>query len=67
MWCVVMFVILVKDKKKTIYKNKRLMLSLTTFMGNGFHLAVACDIFDGVLFCAVLFPTKCLELDLELY
>ena len=24
------------------------------------HLAVACDVFDGVLFCAVLFPTRCL-------
>ena len=24
------------------------------------HLAVAGDIFDGVLFCAVLFPMRCL-------
>ena len=23
------------------------------------HLAVACDVYDGV-FCAVLFPTRCL-------
>ena len=24
------------------------------------HLAVAGDVFDGVLFCAVIFPTRCL-------
>ena len=24
------------------------------------HLAVAGDVFDAVLFCAVLFPTRCL-------
>ena len=28
------------------------------------HLAVAADVFDGVLFCAVLFPTNCLGCDL---
>ena len=30
------------------------------------HLAVACDVYDGVFFCAVLFPTRCLGWDLEL-
>ena len=30
------------------------------------HVAVATDVFDGVLFCAVLFPTRCLGRDLEL-
>ena len=29
-------------------------------------LAVACDVFGGVLFCAVLFPTRCLGKDLGL-
>ena len=24
------------------------------------YLAVAGDVFDGILFCAVLFPTRCL-------
>ena len=24
------------------------------------HLAAACDVFDGVFFCAVPFPTGCL-------
>ena len=24
------------------------------------QLAVACDVFVGVLFCAVLYPTRCL-------
>ena len=24
------------------------------------HLAITGDVFDGVLFCAVLFPTRCL-------
>ena len=30
------------------------------------HLAVAGDVFDGVLFCAVLFPTRCLRRVLRL-
>ena len=25
------------------------------------HMAVAGNVFDGFLFCAVLFPTRCLE------
>ena len=28
--------------------------------GHCAHLAVAGDVFDGVLFCAVRFPTSCL-------
>ena len=32
----------------------------------GLVLGVRCDVFDGVLFCAVLFPTRCLGCDLEL-
>ena len=28
------------------------------------HLVVASDVFDGVLFCAILFPTRCLGRDL---
>ena len=39
---------------------------MTTCTGNGFHLAVDCDISGGVLFCDVLFPTRCLGLDLGL-
>ena len=30
------------------------------------HPAVAGDVFDGVLFCAVIFPTRCLGRDLKL-
>ena len=30
------------------------------------HLAVAGDVFDGVLFCAVFFPTRYLGIDLGL-
>ena len=30
-------------------------------MGKAIHLAVAGDVFDGVLFWAVLFLTRCLE------
>ena len=30
-------------------------------MGNGFHLAVAGNVFDGVLFCAVFFPRDVLD------
>ena len=30
------------------------------------YLAVASDVFDGVLFYAVLFPTRCLGRDLGL-
>ena len=35
-------------------------LPVTTCMGNGCSLVVACDVFIGVLFCAVLFPMRCL-------
>ena len=34
---------------------------MTTCMGNAVHLAVAGDVFDGVLFCAVLFPRDVLN------
>ena len=30
----------------------------TTCIGNGCSMAVAVDVFDGVLFCAVLFRMK---------
>ena len=39
---------------------------MTTCRGMAVHLAVAGNVFDGVLFCAVLFPTRCLGLDLGL-
>ena len=29
------------------------------------HLAAAGDVFDGVLFCAVFFPTRCLGTELS--
>ena len=34
------------------HKNKK--------MGMAVHLAVAGDVFDGALLCAVPFPTRCL-------
>ena len=34
-------------------------MCVVVFLG-GIHLAVAGDVFDGVLFCALLFPLKCL-------
>ena len=34
---------------------------LTIYMGMAVNLAVAGDVFDGVLFCAVFFPTRSLE------
>ena len=33
---------------------------MTPIWGMVVHLVVADDVFDGVLFCAVLFPTGCL-------
>ena len=33
---------------------------MTPIWGMVVHLVVAGDVFDGVLFCAVLFPTGCL-------
>ena len=45
-------------------KNRCLMLvydEMITYMGMAVHLAVACDVFDGVLFCAVIFPRNILD------
>ena len=44
------------------YKNRwRWLLNVRLACDHLFavHLAVACDVYDGV-FCAVLFPTRCL-------
>ena len=41
-------------------------LAETSCMGNGFHLAVADDVFGRVLFCVVRFHTSCLGCGLGL-
>ena len=33
---------------------------MTTCMGDGVHMAVADDVFGGVLFVLSFFPTRCL-------
>ena len=45
------------DIKKKMFNVR---LAVDHLYRNGCYLAVACDAFGGVLFCAVLFPTRCL-------
>ena len=51
------------SRKKIIFDKNYGILELDNFLVPvweiAVHLAVACDVYDGV-FCAVLFPTRCL-------
>ena len=60
MWLFI--VLLLRYKKQKKGKNRYLLLDwpVTTCREMAADLAVAGDALDGVLFCAVLYPTRCL-------
>ena len=48
----------IENRKKIMFN---VMLPCDHLYGKmAVHLVVAGDVFDGVLFCVVLFPTRCL-------